>query len=381
MRKYSEAENIQLVFSGNNYFELLEEIIDNSKEILHLQTYIFETDETGLRVINALKRAAERKVQVYILIDAFGSNSFSKEAIKEIKRSGIHFRKFSPLFSSESIYFGRRLHYKIVVADKQIAIIGGINIANKYNKGTKTDPWLDYAVLIQGKPCGYLNLLCEKAFCKQKDSALIAWERELDTTVSPGKLIRFRLNDFIKGKNEIHNSYVEELCRAKKHITIVASYFLPGKGFRKLLADASARGVSVRIILASQSDVLSVRWAENYLYDFLLRNNIHLYEWKNSVLHGKVMVVDDSWATIGSYNLNFLSHYISIELNADIIDKDFIQTFTLHLDHIIESSCNVIEPKTFVKKNNPLQRLLNWLAYIFFRTLMNLTVSKKSKNK
>ncbi|MBA3665833.1 MAG: phospholipase [Bacteroidetes bacterium] len=382
MKNYSRAETIELVFSGTNYFQLLETIIEQCRTVLHLQTYIFETDTTGLRIIEALKHASKKGVKVYLLVDAFGSNSFSKKVSAELKACGIHFRKFSPLFSTENIYFGRRLHYKVVVADRRTALIGGINIADKYNESTKTDPWLDYAVLTKGSACEYLHGLCEKTFHKQKKNLLFNTESKTPVQNQEGsKLLRFRLNDFIKGSNEIHQGYKEALISATHNVTIIASYFLPGHGFRKLLANASARGVKIRIILAGQSDVYSVRLAGNYLYDFLLRNNIQLYEWTNSVLHGKAMLVDDQWATIGSYNLNFLSHYISVELNAEIRDKAFIRTFTDHLDNIINSSCNAVDLKNHARKINPFNKFLMWLAYIFFRTLMNLTVNRKRKRR
>lgn len=380
MKKYLSAEEIQLVFSGHNYFELLEEIIEKSKNTLHLQTYIFASDETGKRIIEALKRAAVRHVDVYVLLDAFGSNSFSKEMTHELASSGVHFRKFSPVFSSESGYFGRRMHHKIVVADKTSAMIGGINIANKYNSTSKSEPWLDYAILIKGNVCEYLHLLCEKGYKRHTVRAINKWENNTPIQYA-GKtnLIRFRINDFIKGKNEIHQSYVEGLKKARTSITIVASYFLPGKGFRKLLAQASARGVVVKIILGGQSDAASVRLAENYLYDFLLRNNIHLYEWTNSVLHGKAMIVDDNWATVGSYNLNFLSHYISMELNADIIDTVFIKEFSTHLDEIMENDCRHVDLNLPGQRKNIFSRFKMWLAYSFFRILMIATVNKKRK--
>ena len=104
MKKYFDAEDIQLVFSGANYFELLEEIINGSKESLHLQTYIFETDETGARVVDHLKRAAARGVKVFVLADAYGSFPFKKEVERDLLKSGIHFRLYSPLFSSESVF-------------------------------------------------------------------------------------------------------------------------------------------------------------------------------------------------------------------------------------------------------------------------------------
>lgn len=171
MKKYFDAENIQLVYSGSNYFEVLDRIIEESKEILHVQTYIFDADKTGTRVLESLKKAVKRGVKVYLLSDAYGSFPFPAELSKELATAGIHFRLFSPLFSGESGYFGRRLHHKIVVADKKVGMIGGINIADKYGYGSTDERvWLDYALLIKGDLCEYLHLLCEQVYHKKEAS-------------------------------------------------------------------------------------------------------------------------------------------------------------------------------------------------------------------
>lgn len=382
MKKYFEAEDIQLVYSGSNYFEVLEQIIDQSREVLHLQTYIMEADETGRRVIAGLKRAAARGVRVYLLVDAFGSFPFPKDVKKDLISSGIHFRLFSPFFSSESIFLWRRMHHKIIVADQTVAMIGGINIANKYNTIQSGEhAWLDYAVLVKGSVCAYLDLLCTQFYTKRKSRNTAAWEKKTRDTGTYPHLIRFRRNDWLKRKNEIHKTYVENIVKAESSITIVASYFLPGNHFRRLLSKAASRGVKIKIILAGRSDISSVRLAENYLYDFYIRNNIQLYEWENSVMHGKAMIVDNTWVTVGSYNLNFLSHYVSIELNADIIDRRFIQGFAAHLDEITATCCSYVKIKNEEKTKGLLKKLKMWLAYNAYRIIMSIIMARRNYRK
>lgn len=382
MKEFLKADKIDLVYSGNNYFELLEELIDQSREVIHFQTYIFDTDDTGLRVVEALKRAAARNVKVYLLVDAFGSVSFSGDVIKELKDSGINFRKYSPLFSSESIYFGRRLHYKILVTDKKNALTGGINVADKYHTGDEANPWLDYAVLTRGSVCEYLHVLCENVYNKKSGRSLNLWERNASAAITSNKnLVCFRINDWIKHKNEIYTSYIQALKNAKSSITIISSYFLPGKVFRKLLVKAVQRGVNVKIILAGRSDVASVMLAENYLFAFYLRNKIKLYQWTDSVMHGKAMIVDNEWATIGSYNINFLSRYISIELNTEVADANFVSTFATHIDDVIKNGCNFVKPENFSQKHNWFYKLKMWFAYNFYRLLMDVVVNKRGRKK
>jgi cardiolipin synthase len=379
LKQFLKAENIELVHSGNNYFELLEDLIDRSKDTIQFQTYIFDTDETGMRIVNALKRAAARKVDIWLMVDAFGSNAFSHEIIKELKDRGIHFRKFSPLFSNESIYFGRRLHYKIIVCDKQKALTGGINIANKYSDASDEKPWLDYAILTNGEVCEYLHILCENAYTKKSGRTLRLWEASAKASDTSSKAVSFKLNDWIKGKNEIYKSYIQQIKKAERSITIISSYFLPAAVFRKHLVAAVKRGVDVKIILAGKSDVTSVRLAENYMYAFYLRNKIKIYEWTNSVMHGKAMIIDDNWATIGSYNINFLSRYISIELNTDVSDKEFVSEFSKHINAIITNGCNFVDPKAFKEKSNIFYKLKIWFAYNFYRLIMDIVVNKRGR--
>lgn len=376
MKNYQNADKIQLVFSGSNYFDILEQIIHESKEVIHLQTYIFEDDQTGQRIANALKQAVARKVKVFMLIDAYGSYPFSKKMKGELKQQGINFRLYSPLLSSESIYFGRRLHHKIIVADKKVALTGGINIADKYSGENGEEPWLDYAVLTHGDVCHYLHLLCEMFYKKGSSSKLREFEKPTGKTQPALKPnLRFRRNDWIKGMNEIHKSYMEAIISSTKCITIVASYFLPGSTFRKLLKSAASRGVEIRIILAGKSDIPSVRLAEHFMYEFYLRHNIALYEWQNSVMHGKAMLVDNKWVTLGSYNLNFLSHYISVELNTDISDAVFAKGFSEHLQDIIKNNCSVVDLKRSEKKISRFERFKMKIAYYFYRMVMHVLMN------
>jgi cardiolipin synthase len=379
MKGYVEAEEVTLVHSGSDYFSILEKIIDEARTSIQFQTYIFDADATGTRIINALKRAAARGVEIYLMIDAFGSVGFSNADIRELNKGNFHFRKFSRLFSSESIFFGRRLHWKIVVADKQVALTGGINIADKYNDTSKENAWLDYAVVIKGRCCDYLHLLCEASYKKRSLRILNTWQRinylSRDTKVQVG----FRINDWIKQKNEIYWGSLSAIHNAKQKITVVSSYFLPGFTFRRALAKASARGVKVTIILTGRSDVNTVRSAEIYLYAFYFKHKFNVYEWSNSVMHGKAMAVDDQWATVGSYNINFLSHFISVELNTEIQNKDFTIGLNAHLNEVIEKGCKKIEFQNIRNRSNVYFRFKIWLAYNFYRLLMNVFVKERVK--
>lgn len=109
-REYSKQNKVRLIRGGKEYFELTLSLINKATESIHLQTYIYEEDETGREVANALKAAAKRNVKVYLLVDGYASQALSKSFIADLENSGVQFRFFEPLLKSRHFYFGRRMH-------------------------------------------------------------------------------------------------------------------------------------------------------------------------------------------------------------------------------------------------------------------------------
>lgn len=350
-----------LVYSGEDYFSRLERIILESKFEIHIQTYIFDFDATGQRVIEALKIAASKNVKIHILIDGFGSMLFPQDLINELKKEGIDIRIFSPLFSANSLYIGRRLHHKIVIADAKCALIGGINIAEKYHGNEKIAPWLDYAVEINDENIGKsLQELCREIFFRKR----IIRRKEIKSVQENTEniIINVLQNDWLKRKNEIFKTYINKISSAQKEIVIVSSYFFPGKKLIATLNKASKNNVTIKLILSGISDVPMARRASCHLYSKLLSNNIEIYEWKKSVLHGKTAVIDSKWTTIGSFNLNNLSSFASIEMNVAIDSERFAKDYLMHLHNII-AQCERITPETLKSTHGLRAKFTNWISY------------------
>jgi cardiolipin synthase A/B len=362
VRAYRKAESVQLVYSGKDYFQRLNTIIANSKNELHIQTYIFDHDETGRSVIDQLKKAAARNVKIYLLLDSFGAAAFPGLLKKDLAGSGINLRFFAPFFSTNTFYLGRRLHHKVIVADNNIALIGGINIADKYKGSENKLPWLDYAVEIKGAVCESIQEFCFNIYHKRSFKN-IASAQKTDSGNIP---VRIAMNDWVNKKNEISKGYLSAIAQAKNEIIIVGGYFIPGPKLRNALKDANERGVKVKVILAGISDVMLVARATRFFYSFLLRNHIELYEWRHSVLHGKAAVIDKEWTTIGSFNLNHLSTYASIEMNVEIDSKAFAEIFSTHLYEVI-SRCMAVSRVKYERKNKWINKLMNWFAFKVIR--------------
>ncbi|MBX9807119.1 MAG: hypothetical protein K2X95_04920 [Flavobacteriaceae bacterium] len=362
-----KTENILIVHSGEDYFSRLEHIILEAQTEIHIQTYIFDYDSTGKKIIEALKIAASKNVKINILIDGFGSLSFPTEVINELSKIGIELRVFSPFFSVNSLYIGRRLHHKIIVSDAKTALIGGINIADKYHGTEKIAPWLDYAVEINDENIAEsLQKLCRDIYFKNR----IIRRKEIKSVFDKEEVnsISVLQNDWLKRKNEIFKTYINKISTAEKEIVIVSSYFLPGKKLIRTLKKASQKGVKIKLILSGISDVPMARRASCHLYSKLLRFNIELYEWKKSVLHGKIAVIDNNWTTIGSFNLNNLSSFASIEMNVAIDSVSFATDYLTHLNEII-AQCERITPETLKLTHGLTSKFTNWVSYWVSRTI------------
>ena len=361
---YTRNASCSLVKGGKGYFDRMLQMIESAVESIHLQVYIFDADETGNMIADALIRAAGRGVEVYLLCDGYASASLPEAFRLRLLENGIFFRMFEPIFRSSNFYFGRRMHHKILVTDGQHALVGGINISNKYNDMEGQHSWLDWAVYAEGQVAAELVKVCLRLWTKSRVKSRRIIEKHLSRPTPSGDVeIRLRRNDWVNNKTQITASYYEMFSKAQHDILIMSSYFLPGKSFGRALIKAADRKVRVRIILAGHSDILTAKLAERHFYRKLFRHNIEIYEYQPSILHGKIAAYDGKWCTVGSYNVNNISAYASIELNLDIKNNSCANMVHQRLEEIIEKDCIRITAAAYDRKYSLLSRFLQWSAY------------------
>lgn len=377
--RYSLHNAVKLLQSGEEYFSALENLIHSAHEEIHLQTYILAQDETGQRIANALIQASSvRGVKVYLLVDAYGSQNLSGAFIQNLKQAGIQFQKYGRFYSHGRLHIGRRLHRKVVVADGKSAIVGGINISNNYNDIQGQKAWLDFAVLLHGAVCNRLHLICRQRWMNIRFKKFSGKIRKPHLSASSSHtsemLVRVSQNDFLRRKNDTAITYRNAIRQSMSTIIIVGGYFLPGGQVRRLLKSAVRRGVKICVLVSEKSDVSLAINARRYLYDWLLRYNIAIYEYIPSNVHGKVLVADSKFVSVGSYDLNNLSTYSNIELNIDIRDEAFALKCVHTLKRIMENECRLVTKEYFEKEITLFQRLINWFSYRFVKTFFVLSV-------
>ncbi|MCF8450429.1 MAG: phospholipase [Taibaiella sp.] len=367
---YSEHNTVKVIRGGADYFQELVAIASSATSTLHIQTYIYDEDETGLQVAEAFMAAARRGVQVYMLLDSYASQSLSSAFIARLREAGIHFRFFEPFLHSRRFYFGRRLHHKIVVADAKVCMVGGLNISNRYNDMPGVPAWLDWALVVNGDAAKRIEKVCVRIWNKKLFVEKCAATSNIPQEPHSGSIpVRISRNDWVNRLTGVTDSYKELFALADKEVTIMTSYFWPPRGLLRRMEAAARRGVKIKIILTGYADVPFAKYAERYLYNRLFRSRIQVYEYTRNVLHGKIAIRDNEWITVGSYNLNNISAFVSVELNLDVMDKAVATKLAGAVQVIMEQDCTLITPQKFEASNNILKMFFYYLSYRIIQAL------------
>ncbi len=300
---------------------------------------------------------------MWVLADGFASSHLRQELHLNWRPRGVELHLFQPFLQNRYFYFGRRMHHKVMVTDQTKAVVGGINIADRYNDRGDEKGWLDFAVLIEGPIVPAIREWCRKMALEAGCRSIDAVQPSYKTKPIGNSQVRIRRNDWIWHHNEISNTYIHLLRKARVDILIVCSYFIPGRALRRVMSRATANGVRVRVVLTGHSDIAIAKYAERWLYDWMWRNRMEIYEYQGRILHGKVTLCDSEWLTVGSYNINNISTYASIELNVDIQDPELTQSVRKRFETLMLEECIRIDEHWRARHYSIPERLFRWAAF------------------
>ena len=374
---YNSATHLRFLQSGPEYFSVVLDTINNAQKLIFLQMYALEPDRIGTEVMHALENAARRGVQVYVLVDAYGSKLLTKKHMQHMQHAGIHCRRFSPIVFLK-LRAGRRLHHKILVADGETAIIGEINISDKYYGDAENLPWLDFGLLMSGPVSIDLLKLCGRMYYPDRVPSAFKQIKLLTNQGDyPARVVH---SDWFRRKNTINHYFKQAIRRAEKDIIIICSYFIPSFRLIALLKGAARKGIKIRLYLQGKSDIPVVRNATRFFYRFFFRHNMQIFEFPERILHGKLWMVDNKTISIGSFNFNHLSEYTSVETNVQVTHREFCKIVRLELEDIFARYAEPVPGEIYLKKLSALHRFRLWVSYTLTTILMKLAFAFTSKS-
>jgi len=374
MSEFVAGNRIELLRAGTEYFPALEAACDAAEREIYIETYIFEDDATGQRIGAALARAARRGVVVDLMIDGFGSKDLGDDFLLALKQAGVRVLIYRPQISPWTLRRERlrRLHRKVAVIDAKVAFVGGINIIDDMHTPRQVPPRFDYAVRVEGpllepihaSVVNLWSLVMWTQFRRRGRMQEIPVRAERCGT----RRAAFVVRDNVRHRNDIESAYLTAVGQATKEVLIANAYFFPGISFRRALADATARGVRVVLLLQGRVEYVLLHYASRALYRYFLDAGVEIYEYHRSFLHAKVAVVDDRWSTVGSSNIDPMSLLLAREANVVIDDVDFARELKASLNDAMALGAVRVDAASWQRQSLP-ARAMTWICYEMVRFL------------
>ena len=320
-----QNNEVRIYTDGYAFFPALLKEIAAARDHIHIDMYIFADDPLGRLVADALIDKVHEGVEVKLIYDDVGCWNVSHSFFERMREEGIEVVPFLPVrFPSFTSKVNYRNHRKLIVIDGHTGFIGGMNIALRYVKGTKTQPWRDTMLQITGN--GVYSL--QRAF-------LVDWYFVDRTQISDRKyypkniesafnttLAQVVTSGPVTPYPEIMQGLVRIILSAKHYIYIETPYFLPTDPVQFALKTAALGGVDIRIMVPLRSDAKFVEWASRSYLREMVSAGVKVSYYNAGFLHSKLVVSDDSICTCGSTNVDFRSFENNFEANVFIYDEE-----------------------------------------------------------
>ncbi|EKY3197363.1 cardiolipin synthase ClsB [Cronobacter turicensis] len=351
---WRDGNHIELLENGDQFYPAVFDAIDKARSKVILETFIWFDDNVGRQLHEVILNAAQRGVSVEVLLDGYGSPDLSDEFVGTLTSAGVMFRYYDPRPRTMGMRTNvfRRMHRKIVVIDGEVAFVGGINYSAEHMSDYGPEAKQDYAVRVEGPVVQDIYHFVLSNLGEERVSRW--WQRHYQQTVentTPGEAqALFVWRDNNDHRDDIERHYLKMLANAKKEVIIANAYFFPGYRLLHAMRNAARRGVKVKLIVQGEPDMPIVKVGARLLYNYLVKGGVEVYEYLRRPLHGKVALMDDHWATVGSSNLDPLSLSLNLEANLIIHDTQFNQTLRDNLTRLIREDCKQVDESMMPKR-------------------------------
>ncbi|ARD48029.1 cardiolipin synthase [Sporosarcina sp. P37] len=364
----TQDNDVQVYTDGREKFDSLLEDLEQARDHIHIQYYIFRLDGIGKQIEEILIRKAKAGVKVRMLFDDIGSRGLRIKHFRELTESGgevaAFFPAVLPLINPRLNY---RNHRKIVIVDGRIGYIGGFNVGDEYlGLSKKFGYWRDTHLRIEGSAVHPLqtrfildwNQASPKTNIQYNERFFPAIPRKGDVgmqIVSSGPDSEWE---------DIKDGYLKMIFLAKEYIYIQTPYFIPDTSMLDALRIACLSGVDVSIMIPNKPDHMFVYWATYSNIGLLLKAGARVYIYENGFIHSKQIVVDDRVASVGTANIDVRSFRLNFEVNAFIYDRDKSHELAEIFEEDIQNSTELtlndyLERERLIKIKESISRLLS----------------------
>jgi cardiolipin synthase len=316
---------VSLLLNGRDAYDAFERAIRDATHHIHLEFYIWRDDATGRRFRDLLVERAREGVQVRLLYDAIGGAEVDGRFMQPLLDAGGRAAPFSPVRLFERrLRVNFRNHRKILVVDGVTGFTGGVNIGDEYCD------WEDTAVRLDGPVVYQLQEVFAEDWYFATGENLATGEyfpsidgMELKRCKDASAQARVIASGPDLERPTMYHVFFMALTQSRQRIWLVTPYFIPEPSIITALTTAAMRGIDVQLIIPSRraSDVPIAQLAGRAFYEDLLGAGVQIFEYQDTILHAKILLIDQHWSFVGSANLDIRSFRLNFELNCLISHK------------------------------------------------------------
>ena len=330
-------DSIETFTNGKCHYTSLFRDIENAKDEIFVEFYTIHHDVVGEQFAKILEKKAKEGVKVYVLCDFIANISTPQSMFKPIITAGGKVIRIKPFLTHY------RSHRKIVVIDRNISYIGGMNVGKQYaNMAKKKNPWRDTQVRLVG-PCS--QILCkyflEDWLCATKsddvDSTLsIINQLQFSSKIHPENLCQFIMGGVDTNKECVKMVYLSLIRSAKEKIRIQSPYFIPDASVLDALKTAAAAGIQIELMIPGIKASFFLDPVTTYYSGQLLEYGAKIYKY-NGYIHAKTMTIDNEICAIGSVNMDMRSLMVDDEICGIFYENSFVQSYSQIYDEDIQN--------------------------------------------
>lgn len=370
----TKGNKVTLLADGQATYAAMFKAMEGAKDHINLESFIIDDDEVGHKFADLLLQKQAEGVQVNLIFDSIGSISTPAAFFQRMREGGIQVVEFNPVNPLKARGYwllDHPDHRKILVIDGMVAITGGINISSVYSsrlsgrRQVKGDPLpvRDTDVQIEGPAVAEFQKLFFDTWQRQDGPELSGRDYFPDLKEVGNALVQVVGSTPGQDNRITFIVYVSAFTFAEHSIHLTNAYFIPDEQVLDALTEAARRGVDVKLVLPSTSDIILAIHAQRYNYSELLKAGVRIYEYRNAMLHAKTAVIDEVWSTVGSTNLDLWSLLSNDEANAVILNREFAAEMEKMFARDVANSDQILWEEW--KKRPLLPRLQEWFAHLF----------------
>lgn len=316
--------------NGDEIFPAMLEAIAGAERTINFETYIYWSGRIGARFTEALSERARAGVQVNVVVDWVGSLKMDQAMLASMERAGVRIHRYRPLHWYNLGRLNNRTHRKLLIVDGRIGFTGGVGIADQW-LGDAQDPehWRDAHFRIEGPVVAQMQAAFNDNWIKTTGEVLNGADHFPPLAAVGDSPAHLFIASPSGGSESMHLMYLMTIAAAERTIDMAASYFVPDELAVKALIAARRRGVRVRILLPGPHiDSDTVRIASRGGWGPLLAEGVEIYEYQPTMMHTKMLIVDEAMVSVGSTNFDIRSFQLNDEASLNIYDEEFARAMT-----------------------------------------------------